>query len=127
MATKADASRATTDWGTPDPRDKDAYPSPATTSMTQLGREFLRRLPDYRNRWGQKVQPFLTKEGGWDGRAIDRHHDAILREAVQHRRGVKWVAPWEALHEEFRVTGSLANGALDPRLAAPPTFDGELV
>jgi hypothetical protein len=125
MAKKADASRATTDWGTPDPRDKDAYPSPsAATPMTQWAWEFLRRRFDYRACWEKIVRPFLTEDGDLDEKLIKQHHNEIFREAMQQRRSVKWQEPGNALRAEFRL---LAHSNLDPRRQDPPRFEGSTV
>jgi hypothetical protein len=126
---KAKQRAATNPWGVPDPRDADAYPKPTVaTPMAQWAWEFLRRRSDYRDRWEREVRPFLLQDGSdWNNQLIDQHHEEVLREAVQHRRAVDWSPPWGTLHAKFRVSSSPANGALDPRLSWPPTFDGQAV
>src|SRR5262249_31900961 len=102
---------ATIDWGTPDPRDPNAYPSARGTSLTQWAWEFLRRDRDYRRRYEQLVR--------------DRGH-----EHIQERKDgpqVHWRSPAEVLRQEFRVVVSVARGTNippDPRDSRPPLFEG---
>lgn len=126
---KVTSSLVTSRWGTPDPRDPDAYPKATSTPMTQWAWEFLRRDSDYRVRWEKLVQPFLNNRQEFDQEAIDRRHEAIVTRARQERRGFYWQAPWQALRDEFGVSGDsdLCNTTLDPRLDRPPLFDGLFV
>lgn len=115
--------RHATSWGTPDPRDASAYPS-RSASREQWAWEFLRRREDYRSRWIALVQPFLDSSNGFNHVAVRRHNAATLK------RGVRWVAPWDALRDEFKVSGNPTvdatrhNITLDPRRDLPPWFDG---
>jgi hypothetical protein len=126
---KAESNVATSPWGTPDPRDSSAYPTVANTAMRQWAWEFLRRRSDYRVRWDQKVRPFFGAHGDWDEAAIDRDHEECVKRARQEGRHYRWVAPWSALEEEFRVVSSATtgNGVLDPRCNRPPLFGGESI
>lgn len=110
------------EWGTPDPQDPSAYPAVQGTELPQWAWEFLRRRPDYRTQWNQRVRPFL-KGAAWDEDAIRRHHDEAAGCARQTGQ-LDWRAPWEALRDEFRVASRAANGSLDPRRSAPPRFEG---
>jgi hypothetical protein len=126
---KAKSDNATSPWGTPNPREVEAYPKPSTTSARQWAWEFLRRRPDYRVRWEQKVRPFLDADGDYDQAAIDRHHDDWVDRARPERSSARWSAPWAAIEEEFKVESSDAtgNGTLDPRSPRPPLFAGERI
>jgi hypothetical protein len=117
------ATEYSTAWGTPDPRDPDAYPKVPGTPMPQWAWEFLRRRQNYRERWGKVVRPFLSGEGGFDLSAVAHNsRDALIRAG---RQQLHWAPPWEALRAEFRVFGAASyNSTLDPRLAQPPAFDG---
>jgi Proteobacterial transcriptional regulator-like domain len=116
-----------TAWGTPDPRNPDAYPKATlTTSMPQWAWEFLRRRRDYRERWNALVHPFLDGGGNLDLAAVQRHNLDALTHAAKGGPRRRWAAPWDALREEFRVySNNTSNiGTLDPRLKQPPIFDG---
>lgn len=107
---------AINDWGTPNPRDADAYPEKEMASLEQWGWEFLRRREDYRKRWAELVQPFLDGNNGFD--------------LALARRNSAGALPWDALRDEFRVSGhptvdaTQFNITLDPRRVSPPWFDG---
>jgi hypothetical protein len=97
------ASRSViTDWGTPDPRDADAYPARAA-SLQQFAWEFLRRRQDYRRRWQQ-----LTTDHGHKQSGIG-----------QGGRAARWRSAAEVLREQYRV-----HDAPDPRVDRPPLFEG---
>jgi hypothetical protein len=121
---KATLRPATSDWGTPDPRDASAYPEPSTTTMVQWGWEFLRRRSDYRARWQTVIQPFIKDNGAWDQEAEDRQHDQASS-LWDRRHSWSWVSPFERLRREFRISATpFSNHNLDPRSALPPFFDG---
>jgi hypothetical protein len=124
---EAASNVATTRWGTPDPRDPGAYPAIAGTPMRQWAWEFLRRCPGYRVRWERKVRPFLDSRGDYDKAAIDRDHAECIERAKREGRGYRWLAPWSALEEEFKVSADTGNGTLDPRSDRPPLFAGESI
>jgi hypothetical protein len=97
------------EWGTPDPREADAYPiATRDTPMTMFAWQFLRRREDYRKRWTQ-----LQRVG----------HDG-LGDALSDDRPLHWRSAEETLHDEFRIYSTFANGTLDPRLNNAPGFDG---
>jgi hypothetical protein len=127
---KAAESSGISDWGTPDPRNVDAYPKATSlTPMTQWAWEFLRRRSDYRSMWENRVAPFLNGRGGFDELAIERHHKELTARARREQRGCRWQAPWLALQNRFQVSGDSAfcNITLDPRLERPPEFDGSVI
>jgi hypothetical protein len=128
---KATPPLVTSHWGTPDPRDANAYPkATSSTPMTQWAWEFLRRRSDYRVRWERLVKPFLNEQRQeFDQEAIDRHHEATVISARRECRAYSWRAPYEALRDEFRVSTDSAhcNVTLDPRLERPPLFDGTFI
>jgi hypothetical protein len=104
---------AITDWGTPDPHDANAYPTPAT-SLTQWAWEFLRRRADYRARWQELVQPFIKDDGRWDFEAEDRGRED---------NPFFFRSPLVSLGFQFRISPSFGNFYLDPRSGCPPIFD----
>ena len=113
---KATLGSATLDWGTPDPRDADAYPKVALeTPMTQWAWEFLRRRQDYRTRWEKLVKPFIKADRTWDQETEDR----LLEENF-----LLYVWPIQSLGAEFGVRRSPGNHYLDPRTRHPPVFKG---
>jgi hypothetical protein len=113
---KATLGSATLDWGTPDPRDADAYPKVALeTPMTQWAWEFLRRRQDYRTRWEKLVKPFIKADRTWDQETEDR----LLEENF-----LLYVWPIQSLGAEFGVRRSPGNHYLDPRTSHPPVFKG---
>jgi len=119
---KASQRHAKNEWGTPDPRDADAYPKPTSaTPMAQWAWEFLRRRSDYRAWWDRLVRPFIDGRGGYDEAAVYRH--IVESDASVRRKGGTYLAPWEAMRREFRVCGSPLNGVLDPRSNRPPFFE----
>lgn len=127
---KATPVIVTSRWGTPDPRDPAAYPKETSaTPMTQWAWEFLRRRSDYRVRWEKLVRPFLNDRQEFDQAAIDRDNEAAVTRARQERRGYHWQVPWEALSDQFGVSGAsaLCNTTLDPRLDQPPLFEGSFI
>jgi hypothetical protein len=118
-------TKATSDnWGTPDPRDPDAYTDPSTTSMPQWAWEFLRRRDDYRRVWQARVQPFVDGDR-FNVATIARDNLEALHRTVLEPR----VPPWDALRDDFKVYGypvyrTLHNRTLDPRIVRPPWFVG---
>jgi hypothetical protein len=119
---KAARRPATRAWGTPDPRDGDAYPQVASTSPQQWAWEFLRRRSDYRVRWDQKVRPFLSAGGEWDLAAADQAHEDAVKRGLQAGRSFEVVPPLAALGREFGVH-SPSLELLDPRNSLFPLFD----
>jgi hypothetical protein len=114
---KAKSPRATSDWGTPDPRNADAYPTRAT-SLPQWAWEFLRRRTDYREQWQKVVQPFIKDDGKWDFEAEDRGREG---------NAFFYTSPLVSLGAEFRISPSFGNFYLDPRSGCPPVFDHRAV
>jgi hypothetical protein len=116
------------DWGTPDPRDPGAYPTPATTSMKRWAWEFLRRRDDYRRAWQDLVEPFI------DGDQYRCSTPAVGRNSLDLAtfESPRRVPPWEALRADFKVYGDPVsskyarpyNRTLDPQLEQPPRFEG---
>jgi hypothetical protein len=98
-------------WGTPDPRDANAYPK-ADAPMPTFAWQFLRRRDDYRRRWTQ-LQKAVADRGDWWAVEVSQKDGSICRQSAE-----------DALHDEFRVNSTAANGLVDPRLDAPPLFDG---
>jgi Proteobacterial transcriptional regulator-like domain len=121
------ATEYSTAWGTPDPRDPDAYPKVPGTPMPQWAWEFLRRRQDYRERWNELVCPLLDGGGNLDLSVVQRHNLDALTHAVKGGPRRHWAAPWDALRDEFRVySTNVANvSTLDPRLRQPPAFAGQ--
>jgi hypothetical protein len=119
---------ASSDWGTPNPRDPGAYPEPATTSMVQWAWEFLRRRDDYRRVWQKLVQPYV--DGDRLNMAVaGRDNLDVLRRALQEGRPFHRRPPWDALRDEYKVfsnpvSATPHNCTLDPRLGLPPWFEG---
>ena len=60
----ATTSQDQRDWGTPDPHDGAAYPTPDATSPAQWAWELLRRKADYRKAWSEIVEPFCDPKTG---------------------------------------------------------------
>jgi hypothetical protein len=108
---KATLSDATTNRGTPDPRNADAYPPVSGTPMTQWAWEFLRRDEGYRRRWEQLI--------------ADRGSREICE--TEEGRQTHWRSPTEALRAEFRVCTGMTpgiNNTLDPADSRAPLFEG---
>ena len=130
----------TSRWGTPDPRDANAYPKPtSSTPRSQWAWEFLRRRTDYRCLWEKQVKPFLNDCSNFDEA---RHFStSAIRKRREHRLlgfGVVVVnhntescpAPLVAHQDRFPVfsgNSNFCNFTLDPRLARPPLFDGMFI
>jgi Uncharacterized conserved protein (DUF2285) len=54
-----------TDWGLPDWTKREEYPAPCGPGqMTVWAWEFLRRNPEYRVFWKEKIEPFIDMTGG---------------------------------------------------------------
>ena len=134
---KAVASDATYDWGTPDPRDADAYPRPPVTPMTQWSWEFLRRRKDYRSLWGTEVGAFVDDH---EGTLVDQDHrtkrqafECYLVEYLQNPLpgekppSFQWRHPAQRMGERFKVIGGGLNPLADPRLPHPPIFQHQQV
>jgi len=52
------------DWGLPDWTNPANYPAPVGRgAMTRWAWEFLRRWPEYRTFWIEKIEPFVVEEG----------------------------------------------------------------
>jgi hypothetical protein len=119
---------ASEDWGTPNPRDRDAYPD--TTSMVQWAWEFLRRRDDYRSAWEEHVQPFVDGDR-FDLVAVRRNNLEAFNAwpGLQPESGVwDWTPPWERLRY-FHIYGHPVsstphNRTLNPRSSMPPGFEG---
>jgi hypothetical protein len=117
-------------WGTPDPHDKDAYPKVSETTYPQWAWELLRRRDDYRRCYEQ-----LQRDGGYR-RIVDAHINRenanaaihISREdanaAMSAGKTVEWRSIREALREVFKVYPSRKNETLDPRENGAPLFEG---
>jgi Proteobacterial transcriptional regulator-like domain len=120
------ATEYSTAWGTPDPRDLEAYPKVSGTPMPQWAWEFLRRRQDYRERWNELIHPFLDGSGNLDRSAVRRHNLDALTHAATGKPRCHWAPPWDALRDEFRVysTNDANVSTLDPRLRQPPAFAG---
>jgi hypothetical protein len=96
--------------------------------MRQWAWEFLRRRSDYRVRWEQKVRPFLDSCGGYDETAIDHdHEECVERVRSGKAKAIRWLPPWSALEEEFKVSTVIDNATFDPRSHRPPLFAGESI
>ena len=103
---EATSRPATSDWGTPDPRDGAAYP--ATATWPQWGWQFLRRRRDYRRRYEQLI-------GGHGHRETCEIEDG---------RATHWRSPVEVLRHEYGIYPSSQNSTLDPCLDERPLFEG---
>ena len=89
-------------WGTPDPRDGAAYPSPGSTSPAQWAWELLRRKADYRKAWTEIVEPFCDPETGEvDEARVMRAHNAELymdfEGLLEDGRGASAVCPFRGV------------------------------
>jgi hypothetical protein len=107
---KAAPPHAISDWGTPDPREANAYPS-ESAPMVKWAWEFLRRSEDYRRRWER-----LTADYG----------DKKISETEKGRQ-IHWRSPTDVLRAEFRIcpyTAPGMNNTLDPADSRPPLFEG---
>jgi hypothetical protein len=120
---KAKSRPAITDWGTPDPRDKVAYPRCPETSLPQWAWELLRRREDYRKRWDQ-----LNREHGHKAIVGDERTSSISQADAHAALGadkmIRWRSVREVLRQEFRICPSRQNETLDPRETRVPLFEG---
>jgi hypothetical protein len=93
---------ATNEWGVPtDWWDTEHYPGPQT-HISQWAWEFLRRNPEYRRLWDEKVLPFYNATTGeFD---LDTAW-AFERAAVTRAGGTAIVSPIEQLREQFGTCG----------------------
>jgi hypothetical protein len=125
------------DWGTPDPRDGAAYPSPDSTSPSQWAWELLRRKADYRKAWSEIVEPFCDPKTG----EPDEEHIMRLQnpELYMDSRGnartdvtlppyVKWSPDGKKLsmtHPQQELANRFGlrwPSSLDPRRGEAPAF-----
>jgi transcriptional regulator len=69
-------------WGIPDWTKEDEYPNQHKAGIRGWAWEFLRRWPDYRNFWTQKVKPFIGASGRFINRDADGnfwpHYDELV-------------------------------------------------
>jgi Proteobacterial transcriptional regulator-like domain len=124
---KAASGHATDDWGTPDPRDADAYPKPASTSPQQWAWEFLRRNPDYRRDWAKHIGRFLNARGELDDAAFESEYAEIIARLQPAGLPFTLSPPYEAVADKYQLTASTANNFLDPRLEHPPGYAMDVV
>jgi hypothetical protein len=131
-------------WGTPDPRDGAAYPSPDSTSPSQWAWELLRRRPDYRKAWSEIVEPFCDpKTGEPDEARIMRAQnlelyvdsrgyvrpDVTLPPYVKlspDGKKLNMTHPLQELANRFRLI-RFGPGHLDPRRSEGPSFSTRVV
>jgi hypothetical protein len=132
------------DWGTPDPRDGAAYPSPDSTSPPQWAWELLRRRADYRKAWSEIVEPFCDPKTGEpdEARIMSAQNPALYMDSRGYLRtgialppyvkvspdGKKFsmTPPQQELANRFDLQWSGAS-SLDPHRGEAPGFRTNLV
>jgi hypothetical protein len=119
---------ATNLWGTPDPRDADAYPK-ETASNEVWAWEFLRRRDDFRKLWQRRVLPMLPDTGGLSVERISVRIVRTEQEKLEAERELRnsSLPLDDRLQDEFGIVGNRQNPTCDPRVRCPPTFGGRAV